>query len=87
MASEKVVSMADKAGDSRLWSAEQMLDELLEEVKTGKVKPKRMLVLFWEPLEGNREQKSYRAVNFTNAEYIGYLASAAHDALHEWKER
>lgn len=86
MSDKKVVSIIEKSHDSRMWSAEQMLEDLLEEVRSGKVKPERMIVLFWEPLEDSRLRRSSRAVNFTNAEYAGFLVSASHDALHDWKQ-
>jgi len=84
---KKVVSIADKSGDSRMWSAEQMLEELLSDVRSGKLKPDKMIVLFWEPKDGGKSSTRYsRYVNFTKAEQVAFLARAAHDALHDWKE-
>jgi hypothetical protein len=83
---EKVVALIDKGKNSKMWTAEQMLTELLEEVKAGKVNPEKIIVLFWEPTQDRRLRKSSRCVNFTNADYVAFLASAAHDALHEWQD-
>jgi hypothetical protein len=85
MGEKKVISLADKAHDSRMWTAQQMLEDLLNEIRDGEVKPKHMIILFWEETEEKRLRKSARCVNFTNSDYVAFLATAAHDAMHDWK--
>lgn len=86
MSNTKVTNMADVKGDSRLWSAEQMLEDLLADIRAGKLKPEHMIVLAWEKTPEGRLRKSSWCQNFTTAEYCAFLASAAHDSLHDWKD-
>lgn len=73
---KKVSLMAERGGDSRMWTAEQMLVELLDGVRSGEIKPEKMLVMFWEPRGDQKLTFGYRAVNFASRmEYIGFLAS------------
>lgn len=81
-----VISLADKAGDSHMWTAEQMLEELLAEVKAGKAKPEKMLILFWEDVGNGHLRRSERCVNFTNVEHIAFLSQAWHSALEKWRD-
>lgn len=61
MARDNVVFMADKKGDARLWSVEDALRDALEDVKEGKRKAAKVLVLFL-----NDEDGAYD-VNFVQA--------------------
>jgi hypothetical protein len=42
----KVISMADKSGDARLWDVEQMLQNALHDVRSGNRPTKKALILF-----------------------------------------
>jgi len=80
---KKVSLLADAKNDSRLWSCEQCLSDLLGEI--GEVNPEKMIILFWYKNEEGQMRRSWRFVNLTKVEVAGYLAEAAHDSLHEMK--
>lgn len=37
-----------RSGDSRKWSAEEMLEDLLEQIRTGAIKPKQIAVHWFD---------------------------------------
>jgi len=80
---KKVTLFADVKNDSRLWSCEQCLNDLLGEI--NELNPEKMIIMFWYKNEEGQQRRSWRFVNLTRVEVAGYLAEAAHDALHEMR--
>jgi hypothetical protein len=88
MPNDNVILMGKHAEDSRLWSPEQCLDELLTDIRSGKHKPKKLIVLFWEDLHGDgRLTRGERYVNFTYTESVAFLTLAQQDAIESWRGR
>lgn len=86
MNDKKIISIAERAGDSHMWSARQCLESLLDEIDAGTVNPDKLLILFWEDIGGGHLRRSERCVNFTTVEHVAFLAEAWHSAMEKWRD-
>ena len=76
-----IKSFAEKSGSCFAWTETQMLEELLAELKAGKIKPKGMVVVFAEENPDNSARvRSWRAQLGWASEYV-YLDVAKNDSL------
>jgi len=66
---------AKKARDNALWSAADLLEECLQEVRNGKIKPLHAVVMLWDD-EEDKVVRHWWASNVTAIEHTGYLAMA-----------
>ena len=77
---------AERARDSRLWGAEDALEDLLDQIRTGEVKPTWLAVHYMEgdPSEGMEHR--YSAAGLTYPHHIALLNIALDRVMKEWKE-
>lgn len=84
----KVVSLVERRPpkpNNRAWTAEEMLVELLEEMRSGKTVPVNMMLFFMtkEP-DGAYRPNTWRQ-NLTIAEMIAYHQLGITKAIEEWR--
>ena len=56
---------ADVAGDSRLWSPEDALEDLLNEIKAGRIKPTQLAIHYFEGTPETGMKHDYSAAGLT----------------------
>ena len=66
----KIVSLAEKSTDNRKWTTQQMLERLLDDIKSGKENPDSGFFVYWEPNEDGSKSMHYWAVNLNLSEMI-----------------
>lgn len=77
-------ALANKKGDSRLWSPEDALESVLRDLRAGAINPKCIAIHYFESLgDGNAVHRCVVA-NLTREEHIALLALAQNRELREW---
>ena len=75
---------AVKASDCRQWSAQDLAETLLADIKSGKIKPAQIVVHYFEPLpQGGAVHHNY-AAGVTFPEHIALLHVALDRLLKQW---
>ena len=86
MPKDNVTPIADKSGDSRMWSPRQCLQNLIDEIDAGKVKPEKVLILYWENVGAKKLRRCEYCSGMTMVEHVAYLSEACHSAIETWKK-
>jgi hypothetical protein len=73
-----LIKLADKSGDARHWSVEQMLEDTLADVRSGKINAAKALVLFLDDTD-NRYSIQIRNAGLRNSEKLALLDIAKSD--------
>jgi hypothetical protein len=60
-ANDRVINMAEKMQDSRLWTPEQVLDDVKKEIASGEIKAKMLMVIYLD------EDDDHYSPGFTQA--------------------
>jgi hypothetical protein len=74
---------AEIKGDSREWTALDCLEDLISEIKEGKVNPKKMVIHFLHE-ENETEFHHYSCAGVTYQDHIAILNLALKRVLEEW---
>lgn len=74
----ELLKLAEASGDSRHWTIEQMLEDALADIKSGKAKGTRAILLVLND-EGDSYDLVRWACNARPSELIALLESAKHD--------
>lgn len=76
---------AETAGDCRLWSASDCLEDLLKDIKSGAICPGQLVVHWFEaPDEDGSKKHHYAMAGVTIPEHIGLLNLGLHRVIREW---
>lgn len=75
---------ADKAQDSRLWTPEDAVADLLDGIRSGAIKPTAIAIHYFENNEDGGKTHHYQVSNLTFSEHIALLAVAQARTLKEW---
>lgn len=67
------------------WSPVELLEELLADVKAGKVVPLNMMVFFTEQLPDQKERPRTWSANVSRAEAIAYCTLEIQRTLEDWR--
>ena len=70
--------------DCREWNPLIALEELVFDIKAGKVKPKSMIIHFLEDSGGKSPKHYYQAIGLSYADHIAILNFALKRVLDEW---
>lgn len=80
-----VLSLTERRKPELLWSPEECVHELLESIKSGKVKPVKMAVhYFEEDEEGGLLPRTWSA-GFSHSDEIACAALMLQQAVDHWK--
>lgn len=77
---------ADRAGDSRLWSPLECLEDLVSKIKSGEVKPSQLAVHFFEERDNGGKTHRFTVSGVTFPEHIALLNIALCRTIEEWRE-
>lgn len=77
---------ADKMGDSRLWSAADALEDLLSDVRSGKVNPTQLAIHYFEGTPETGLEHHYAVSGLTYPNHIALLTIALQRMVGEWKK-
>lgn len=84
----RLVPFTPKVNDSAAaWSPEQLLEELLADLRAGKIHPTNLMV-YWmddEGAAGNRLRPRRWIANVTRAEEVAFHMLGALQAIDEWR--
>ena len=82
----KLLKLADKSSNSGTWSPEQAIQTLLDDIKAGKIKPVKAIVMFFEEKEdgGLRPQRWFS--NITRSEEVALTVLATRMAVDDWRD-
>lgn len=76
---------AEKEQDCRLCSPFDILEELIADIKAGKYKPNKLVLIFSEPLPNDGDRVSERYAGVTRSEIIALLEYQKSIVLEDWK--
>lgn len=77
---------AENAGDCRLWSAEDALEDLLQRVRSGEVKPLHIAIHFLEDKPSGGYRHGYTVAGATFQQHIALLNVALNRVIKDWCE-
>lgn len=77
---------AEKAGDSRLWTPIDCLEDLVEKIKSREVVPSQLVIHFFENRENGGKTHHYMASGVTFPEHIALLNIALTRIIEEWRD-
>ena len=77
---------AEKSNDSKAWSPEDALEELLERVKAGKVKPVWLAIHYLEEEPDGGRRHHHQCAGLSYADHIALLTVALQRALKDWQK-
>ena len=77
---------AERNQDSTLWTAEDLVNEVQQELATGKIKPEAMIVMWLEKTSTGAERQMMFS-GLTRMETVAMLSAMLHDAIHDWTGR
>lgn len=84
----KVVPMSHgKGASSTNWNAEQCLEELLVDIRSGKVKPVNFMIMWFEDTDDGRMKPRRWFVNVSPKDEVALTALAHHMAIEDWRDR
>ena len=78
---------ADKLGDSREWTTQDLLEDLLDQLRKGEIAPAQIAVHWFERAETGGLRHHYGCAGLTYADHLSLLEIAKHRLLNEWIER
>ena len=79
---------AERAGDNRLWKPEDMLREVLRRIEAGEITTDRMMVLYWEPVNGDFEEAfetNHYVSGLTRSDVLAMLEMMKFDLMDDWR--
>lgn len=77
---------ADKAADSRLWSPQDALEDLLAEIRAGRIKPTSLAIHYWEGMPESGLEHHYSAAGLTYPSHIALLTVGLDRVVQDWKK-
>ena len=81
----KIVPISSKSQNSATWSGEQCIAEFLADIRSGKIAPAKILILWFEQ-DANGSLRPHRwFANVTSVEEVAMLELGKHIAIEEWK--
>lgn len=84
----RLVPFTPKAAEgSTTWSPEQLLEELLADLRAGKIHPLNLMV-YWmdaDPADGGRMRPRRWIANVSRAEEIAFHMLGVHQSIDEWR--
>lgn len=76
---------AEKAGDCKLWSAQDALEDTLERLKKGEIDPQQLVIVMLDHPDVNEDRRfRFVASGVSVAEHIALLNAALKDVMDEW---
>jgi len=78
--------MSSKSSNSAVWSGEQCVEEFLGEIKSGKIKPTKLMILWFSEGEDGRMRPHRWFANMSRTEEIALLQLAIQMGIEDWKE-
>jgi hypothetical protein len=75
---------AEKAGDNRLWSPNDALEEAIVSIKDLDPKNVKIAVHWFEVQEDGSRKHHYTAANLTFPEHMALIRVADHQLIHDW---
>lgn len=75
---------AKKKQDSREWSCLDALEDAIQRIKSGEIKPMGMAIHFWEKDDDGRTHH-YQVAGLTFPEHIALLSLAEHRVITDWQ--
>lgn len=78
---------AERSRDAKLWSAEDALETLLEDVRAGRVAIERLAIHYLSPSgEDGRRYHGFLLAGADNDQHISLLTLALHTAMDDWRD-
>jgi hypothetical protein len=84
--SAEIVKLVTKSDNCANWSPEQAVEEFLQEIKDGKTKPVKMIIMYFEEKENGNLKPHRWFANINRAEEIALTTLANHMAIEEWRD-
>lgn len=83
----KIVPISTKSSSSGSWSPEQLLEALLDDLRSGKIHPTNLMVFWMDEGEGDdgRLQPRRWIANVSRAEEIAFHTLGIHRAIEDWR--
>ena len=75
---------ADKLGDSRQWTAEDLLSDMLARLRKGEIAPEQLVVHWFERAASGGLGHHYGCAGVTYPDHLSLLEVAKHRLLNEW---
>lgn len=85
----KIVPIYSKHPSSTTWSPEQLLEELLADLRAGKIHPTNLMVYWLDDggkADGSLVPRRYIA-NVSLAEEIAFYTLGIHKAIDDWRDK
>jgi hypothetical protein len=76
---------ANKMQDCREWSCLDALEDTIQRIKSGEIRPTCMAIHFWEKHDNGRTHH-YQVSGLTFPEHIALLSLAEHRVITDWHE-
>ena len=76
---------AEKAGDSKLWTPQDCVEDLLKELKSGRIKPSQIVIHYLEDYDDGYREHGWSISGVTRQEHIALLELAKWRMLELWK--
>lgn len=76
---------AEKRQDSRLWTAEDALEDLLARIRAGEIKPTWLAIHYMEGSPETGQEHHYQVAGLTYPQHIALLNVALDRVLREWR--
>ena len=87
--SDEIVSLnearAQKASDNKLWTPLDCAEAFVRDIKSGKARPQRALILYEEPEPDGGFTINAYAANMQRDTEIALLHMRLHAATHKWQ--
>ena len=77
---------AEKKQDSREWSCLDALEDTIQHIKSGEIKPESMAIHWWEKQDDGRTHH-YQVSGLTYPEHIALLSLAEYRVITDWHKK
>ncbi len=76
---------ADRSGDSRDWTAIDMLKSIVRDIEKGRVSTDQICVHYWETNEDGGRIHHNSVAGMTFPDHVALLTVALHECVEGWK--
>lgn len=77
---------AEKNNDSRLWSTEDALEDVLQRLRAGQIKPDQLAIHWFENLPGGGYRHGYTVAGVTFQQHMALLHVGLDRTMKAWVE-
>lgn len=80
----KVVKLATKGSSSTTWNPEQCVEEFLDQIKSGNIKPTKIMIAFFEDSDDGRLIPSRWFANMNTIETVALIELIKELTMKDW---